>query len=124
MRILIVDDDAMVVESCRRILKEEGISIRMAGNTREARELLEKEERFELMLTDIKMPKQDGFQLVSQAKKRWPDMAILMMTGYLTQETIERGSRGGVEGFIAKPFTPEELVNAIWKNLDKRTAEK
>jgi DNA-binding NtrC family response regulator len=123
MRILIVDDDAMVVESCRRILKEEGISIRMAGNTREARELLEKGERFELMLTDIKMPKQDGFQLVSQVKKKWPDMAILMMTGYLTQETIERGSQGGVEGFIAKPFTPEELVNAIWRNLEKRTAE-
>ncbi len=123
MRILIVDDDAMVVESCKRILKEEGISIQTAGNSRQAKEILEKAERFDLMLTDIKMPKQDGFQLVSQAKKKWPDMAILMMTGYLTQETIEKGSQGGVEGFIAKPFTPEELLNAIWKNLKKKPTE-
>jgi len=117
MRILIVDDDAMVIESCRRILEADGVSVRVAENAMEARKILDEGTTFELMLTDIKMPSQDGFQLISNIKQTWPDMAVLMMTGYLTPETIDRGKSGGAHGFIAKPFTPDELITAIHKTL-------
>jgi DNA-binding NtrC family response regulator len=112
MKVLIVDDDFIVIESCRRILEAEGIAIQKAGNAAQAREILD-QETFDLMLTDIKMPGQDGFQLISQIRNTAPSMPILMMTGYLTPETVEKGRSGGAEGFIAKPFTPEELLRAI-----------
>ncbi|MEE4354858.1 MAG: response regulator [Desulfococcaceae bacterium] len=113
MNILIVDDDPIVVESCRRILEPEGISVRKAGNAVQAVEILEQESNFDLILTDVKMPGKDGFQLLSHIRKTFPMMPILMMTGYLTPETIEKGRSGGAEGFIAKPFTPEELIKAV-----------
>ena len=113
MKILIVDDDFIVIECCRRILEPEGIKIRKAGNAVQAMEIVAEGENFDLMLTDIKMPGQDGFQLISRIRNTAPAMPILMMTGYLTPETVEKGRSGGAEGFIAKPFTPEELLRAI-----------
>ncbi len=117
MKILIVDDEPIVIESCRRILEAEGISVRRAGNALQAKEILHQGESFDLILTDIKMPGQDGFQLISQIRKARPGIPILMMTGYLTPETVEKGRSGGAEGFIAKPFTPEELLRAVENTL-------
>lgn len=113
MNILIVDDDPIVVESCRRILEPEGITVCKAGNATQAMEILDQGKTFDLILTDIKMPGKDGFQLLAHIRNTVPAMPILMMTGYLTPETVEKGRSGGAEGFIAKPFTPEELIKAV-----------
>ncbi|PIE66640.1 MAG: response regulator [Deltaproteobacteria bacterium] len=112
MRILIVDDDAMVVRSCRRILELEGVEIQSADNVEDGLTILTAGE-VDLMLTDIKMPGQDGFELIKQARKIQPELPILMMTGYLTAETIEAGQRAGADNCIAKPFTPDELIQAV-----------
>ncbi len=117
MKILIVDDEPIVIESCRRILEAEGMIVRRAANALQAKEILRQGESFDLILTDIKMPGQDGFQLISQIRKAMPGIPILMMTGYLTPETVEKGRSGGAEGFIAKPFTPEELILAVENTL-------
>ncbi len=117
MRVLIVDDDPMVVESCRRILVAEGIELTVAGSADYAESILIAEAPFDLMLTDIKMPKQDGFHLIARARAAHPDLRVLMMTGYLTPETVERGRQCGANGFIAKPFTPDELVTAVWNTV-------
>ena len=114
MRILIVDDDAIVVHSCRRILEAEGMEIQSADNVEEGMAVLTAE-NVDLMLTDIKMPGQDGFEMIKQARKIRPEMPILMMTGYLTSETIEAGRHAGADNCIAKPFTPEELIQAVQK---------
>ena len=114
MRILIVDDDAIVVHSCRRILETEGMEIQTADNVEAGLSVLAAE-NVDLMLTDIKMPGQDGFEMIKRAKKIRPEMPILMMTGYLTAETIEVGRRAGADNCIAKPFTPEELIQAVQK---------
>ena len=118
MRVLIVDDDPMVVESCRRILVAEGIELTVAGSADYAESILIAEAPFDLMLTDIKMPKQDGFHLIAQARGAHPDLRVLMMTGYLTPETVKRGRQCGANGFIAKPFTPDELVAAVRNTLE------
>ena len=114
MKILIVDDDLMVIESCRRILEAEGIHIKTAASVEEGMKILGAE-LFDLMLTDIKMPGEDGFKLIEKAKALKPEMPILMMTGYLTFETIDKGSSVGADNYIAKPFTPEELIAAVEK---------
>jgi CheY-like chemotaxis protein len=91
----------------------EGMSLTVVGNAHSAQSILATGEAFDLMLTDIKMPKTDGFQLIAQAKAVYPGLKVLMMTGYLTPETVEQGRQSGADGFIAKPFTPDELVAAV-----------
>ncbi len=113
MHVLIVDDDPIVVESCRRILAAEGFQLSIAGNAESATSILESDASVDLILTDIKMPNQDGFQLIAYTSAAHPDLPVLMMTGYLTPETVERGRQSGADGFIAKPFTPDELVTAV-----------
>jgi DNA-binding response OmpR family regulator len=116
MKVLIVDDDTIVVESCRRILHAEGIETRQAGTVEDAKSVLDTD-AFAAMITDIKMPKQDGFQLISWAKKHRPEMLVLMMTGYLTPDTQNKGLNSGADVFIAKPFTPDELLEQLYNNI-------
>ena len=116
MKILIVDDDAIVVQSCVRILEMEGIETQVANTVEEGEKLLSAVGAsfpFALILTDVKMPGQDGFEMIRRARKIRPDIPILMMTGYLTSKPLEKGRRYGADNYIAKPFTPDELVDAV-----------
>ena len=118
MKILIVDDDAIVVESCVRILEMEGIETQVANTVEEGEKLLSAVGAscpFALILTDVKIPGQDGFEMIRRARNISPDIPVLMMTGYLTNKTMEKGRRYGADNYIAKPFTPYELVDAVNK---------
>ena len=112
MNILIVDDDAIVIQSCRRILEAEGHEVRTANSVEQAVIMLE-EQAFDLMVTDIKMPGQDGFAMIREAGKIRPGMPVLVMTGYLMPDTENDIRRLGVVHYIAKPFTPAELIAVI-----------
>jgi len=112
MRVLIVDDNAIVIKSCRRVLEAESIEIHTASTVEKGTALLAGID-FDLMLTDIKMPGRDGFEMITRARQMRPDMPILMMSGYSTVETIANGRRLGADNHIAKPFTPEELLLAV-----------
>ncbi len=116
MKILIVDDDAVVAQSCRRILEAEGAEIHVATGVGAGASKLG-EGAFDLMLTDIKMPGADGFEMIARAGELRPDMPVLVMTGYLTPDTVEEVRRCGAAGYIAKPFTPDELVEAIGNTI-------
>ncbi len=127
MKILIVDDDAIVVQSCIRILHQEGMEIHVADTVEAGEQLLLDKglaAAFDLLLTDVKMPGQDGFEMIRRARKIQPDISIIMMTGYLTPETMEKGRRYGAGNYIAKPFTPDELVDAVRKTTIREEGEK
>ncbi|WDP91815.1 MAG: response regulator [Desulfobacter sp.] len=112
MNILIIDDDPIVVHSCCRILEAEGIKVMTAADVASGIQML-RQGRFDLVITDIKMPGRDGFDLIRTVKAVTPELPVLMMTGYLTGETVARGRQAGADQCIAKPFTPEELVAAV-----------
>lgn len=115
MKILIIEDDYIVAKSCQRILEAEEMKTCVADTVEKGEKLLvtELSPPFDLILTDIKMPGRDGFDMIYEAKKKYPDLPILMMTGYLTVETMKKGCSLGADNYIAKPFTPEELIKAI-----------
>jgi CheY-like chemotaxis protein len=117
MKVLIVDDDWIVLESCRRVLQAEGMAVQAAADAEKAQSLLETGGGFDLILTDIKMPGKDGFELIRTVRERFPQSAILMMTGYLIPEIIQRAQAQGADAVIAKPFTPEELVASVRKTI-------
>ncbi len=112
MKILIVDDDPIVIQSCCRILEADGIKTHTVSTVEMGEKILV-ENTYDLMLTDIKMPGKDGFEMIQRAKEIRPDMPVLIMTGYLTSETVEKSRCFGVNNYIAKPFTPEELLAAV-----------
>jgi DNA-binding NtrC family response regulator len=76
-------------------------------------------ERFNLILMDIKMPGRDGLSLMREVKEKWPDIPVIVMSGYATTETMNQVSETEASCFIEKPFTPDELLDPIRKVLEK-----
>jgi len=121
-KILIVDDDQVVLASCRRILDPEGYEVSLTSNVKEALQMLEKK-IFDIILVDVIMPEYDGIYLIGNVRENLPRLPILVMSGYPTPETISSGMRMGATHFIAKPFTPDELITAVGKALLKGQEE-
>ena len=118
MKILVVDDDAIVVKSCRRILEAEGFEVSTISNAESAVEAI-KNSDFDLLLIDLKMPKRDGMYLMREVKKSWPEIPIIVMSGYPTPKTIADVLNLGANQFIPKPFKPDELTKSIHELLQK-----
>ena len=114
--ILTVDDDRVVLASCKRILESEGFAVSLTPSVKEALQMLE-EKTFDLLLVDVIMPEYDGMYLIGNVRENLPHLPILVMSGYPTPETISSGLQMGATHFIAKPFTPDELINAVHKAL-------
>jgi DNA-binding NtrC family response regulator len=123
MKILVVDDDAIVIKSCRRILEAEGFEVTSVPSADEALEKIKYYE-FDLLLIDVKMPKHDGIFLMREIKKNWPDIPIIVMSGYPTPETIADVLKLGATQFIPKPFRPDELVKSVRQVIQKTPRKK
>ena len=107
-RILIVDDEAIVRTSCRRVLEPVGYEVTDAADAAEGLRLLE-ERAFDLVLTDLKMPGMDGIEFLEQVKTRWPGIQVIVVTGYQTIDTAVRAIKLGAFDYVNKPFSPEQL---------------
>jgi DNA-binding NtrC family response regulator len=112
MKILVVDDDAIVVKSCKRILEAEGFEVITVPSAEDALETVKKYD-FDLLLIDVKMPKRDGMYLMREVKKDLPEIPIIVMSGYPTPETVADVLELGATQFIPKPFRPDELIKTI-----------
>jgi DNA-binding NtrC family response regulator len=123
MKILVVDDDAIVVKSCKRVLEAEGFEISSVSSADQALETVKKYD-FDLLLIDVKMPKHDGFFLMREIKRDVPEMPVVVMSGYPTPETISEVLKSGAVQFIPKPFRPDELIKTIHKAIQKIPSKK
>ena len=122
VKILVVDDDVIVIKSCVRILEAEGFSVCTVPDVDAAMETI-RENEFDLMLIDVKMPKRDGMFLTKEIRKGFPVVPIIVMSGYSTPETIADALASGATGFIAKPFRPDELMKGIRQVLQMPSSE-
>jgi DNA-binding NtrC family response regulator len=112
MRVLVVDDEIIVLKSCRMVLEAEGWEVISAGSVQEALPILESITP-DLLLIDVKMPVYDGMYLMRKVKERKPGIPIIVMSGYPTQETISKAEDLGAALFLPKPFTPDELADTL-----------
>jgi DNA-binding response OmpR family regulator len=112
MKILIVDDERVVLEGCRLVLQSEGYEAILVSSSDFALEIMGKINP-SLLLVDLKMPGHDGIYLLEEVKKQWPEVPIIVMSGYATPETIEEVFVQGADAFLPKPFTPDELLEKI-----------
>jgi DNA-binding NtrC family response regulator len=117
--ILIVDDEDIVRNSCVRILSPEGYVLDTAKNGREAINALTKRS-YDLVLTDLLMPEMTGIELLKRIKEDWPETEAIIITGYGTVQTAVEALKYGAYDYIEKPFTPDSLLNAVGRCLEKR----
>lgn len=111
-RILIVDDEDIVLKSCLRVLQKLDYEIETAYSGQTALDNLEKK-KYDIVVTDLMMPGMDGMQLLEEIKKRYPEVIVIIFTGYATVETARQALKAGAFDYIPKPFTPDELRNVI-----------
>jgi NADH-quinone oxidoreductase subunit E/NADP-reducing hydrogenase subunit HndA len=115
--VLVVDDEQVVLRSCERVLGAEGYYVHTADSARKALELI-RENAYDLMLTDIRMPEMDGIELARQVKEKNPNLDIIIMTGHPSQENIKDALSLRIVDYITKPISPAVLVEAAQKAID------
>ena len=118
-KILVIDDEQIVHESCNRILTEEGYEVKSAFTGQEGFKKIE-EEQFDLVITDLKMPGISGMEALKKIKQDNPNIGIVMVTGYSTAETAVEAMKLGAFDYLPKPFTPDELISVINKAVEKK----
>jgi DNA-binding NtrC family response regulator len=118
MKILVVDDESIVLDSCKRVL-EGRFEVISASSVDAALEVMRREP-IGMILLDIKMPGKDGMSLLRMVKEKWPTIPVMVMSGYSTMETVDQVSKTEAATFIAKPFTPDELVEAVANVINRR----
>jgi formate/nitrite transporter len=123
-RMLVIDDDKTVLESCQRVFKEEGYEVVVASDPWEGLSLASGS-YFDVILCDWKMPGLDGLDVVRELDRRSPDSAVVMITGYPALERATEAMKRGAMDYVSKPFTPEEIIQAVKKALQQKlTTEK
>ncbi len=117
-RILIVDDEDGMRRLLSRVLTREGYETSAVANGTEALRLVASE-RFDLVVTDIKMPEMDGLQLLAELKEYEPSLPIIVITAYGTIENAVQALRSGAYDYIAKPFENDEIKLTVAKAFER-----
>lgn len=118
-QILIVDDEAAIRLTLSALLKRAGFEVTSAENGPEAVAQLERR-AFELMLVDLKMPGMDGMQVVTAARKRQPDLAIIVLTGHGSLDTAVEGLHQGIFDYLLKTTEPAQVIERVKAGLAAR----
>jgi CheY-like chemotaxis protein len=117
-KILIAEDDDAIRDMVVRALNEDGHELTAAPNGAAALDALNRQSgKFDLLLTDVKMPVMDGIALALAAGRDHPEVAIMLMTGFADQHERTRGLDALVHDVIAKPFSVDQIKGAVREAL-------
>jgi putative nucleotidyltransferase with HDIG domain len=116
----VVDDDAQVRHSLARVIEAHGLATIEASSGAEALAILERQGEMPLVISDIYMPEMDGVTFLREALQRYPDMAIVMLTGVAEVTTAVECLKLGALDYISKPVLIEEVRARVDKALEKR----
>ena len=119
-RILVVDDEQHMCDICSRALRHD-YTVVTTSDPDVAIALVSGIERFDLLLTDIKMPALSGLDLAQIAREHDPSIAIIIMTGFASMEHLHQSVQRGVAEFLSKPFELEQLRLAVDQALHRRS---
>jgi DNA-binding NtrC family response regulator len=118
-RILIVDDEEIVLRSCQRILAGRDYEVDTAQEGRAALRRID-ENNIDVLILDIKMPGVDGLEILQRVKETHPDIDVIMITGLHEIEAAVKAMKLGAFDYLPKPFDPAELQMAVARALERR----
>lgn len=119
-RVLVVDDDVHVRALLSALLTHEGYNVFEAGDGLEAVQELQKR-HFEVVISDYRMPRFDGMQLLTMCQLLWPETAVVLVSGE-DSNWVELATRSGVHAWVKKPFGRTELVTSVRRAIEKVSA--
>ena len=114
--VLVVDDEEVIRDVCEQILACEGYTVTTAASGKEALHLVS-ENDYDAVVTDIMMPDMSGLELLEVIKSTSLDVSTIVITGLGTFDMATQSDRLGAREFVVKPFTPDELSQAVRKAL-------
>jgi len=120
VRILLIDDEEIVLDSCAAILLGEDYELATAPDGTRGLALLE-EFRPDIVVVDLKMPGLSGFEVLARIREVDPTIVALVMTGYATVQSAVDAMKQGAYDFLPKPFTPDEFRLIVRRSVEKRT---
>ncbi len=123
-RVLLVDDEPSVLSTLKRLLRHQSYALDTATGGEQALELLG-QQRYDLIVSDMRMPGMSGAELLGRAREQYPMTERILLTGYSDMEdTIQAINDGGIFGYVSKPWDPEQLVALIASGIEKTRKNK
>jgi len=116
--ILVVDDELLIRDLLYDFFQDQGWEISIADNGKKAMEIL-KSKDVDLLLTDIKMPEMDGLDLTGYVRENYPELPVILMTGFPSVDSAVTALRAKVEDYIIKPFN----INQLYKTVESKVKE-
>jgi formate/nitrite transporter len=119
---LVIDDEEVVLESCRKIFSHEGFSVVTTSSPEEGLRLI-KDSKFDVVLCDWKMPGFDGMDVVEEIDSRSPDSAVVMISGFPSVDRATEAMKRGAMDYVPKPFTPQEISDAVNRAVRRKVTQ-
>jgi DNA-binding NtrC family response regulator len=114
--ILIVDDEEIIRDLLAEVLEDYAVSL--AADGREAIDIL-KERKFDLVITDLRMPNVPGEEVVKYARETYPNIGVIVISAYSSLHTVSQSITNGACAFLSKPFSIKELMQTVETALDE-----
>jgi formate/nitrite transporter len=121
-KMLIIDDEEIVLKSCRKIFEAEGFEVVTTANPQEGLKLVS-ERSFDVILCDWMMPGFDGMDVVEEIDKASPNSAVVMISGYPSVGRATEAMKRGAMDYLPKPFRPEEIIEVVKKSVRRKVTE-
>ena len=115
--VMIVDDDAAVLEVVSTLFKDEGYEVTSFVDSRIALTQIQSDASYDILVTDIRMDNVDGLQLIKASRAKHAAVPIIVLSAFLTEEIIDHATELGCWGFVKKPFTPDQVFEVVRQAL-------
>ena len=114
LSILVIDDESVICDACRLVLAEKGHRVDHCLTGNAGLQAIEGGQ-YDLILLDVKLPDVDGMEILKSVKEKGSGPVVIVMTGYSTMSNALQAMKLGAADYLAKPFTDDELVEAVEK---------
>ena len=118
--VLLVDDEVEFVEAFSERLKMRDLEISKAFSGKEALKFLKKNQTVEVVILDVKMPEMDGIETLTEIKKRYPLMEVIMLSGHSTVESAIEGMKKGAFDYLMKPCDMDQIITKVGEAVAKK----
>jgi DNA-binding NtrC family response regulator len=111
--VLVVDDELVVCQSVEKVLRRKGHRVEQALSVAAALSTMDEGKMLDLIIADLMMPQAGGLDLLKAIRESWPDVPVLIITGFSSIRSAVESTKLGAAGYLPKPFTPDELEKAV-----------
>lgn len=121
-RIIVMEDDVNIAKGLATVLADEHYSVRVANDGQSAIDAF-KEETFDLLIADIRLPDMNGLDVIKQVRHHSPDTKIIVITGFVSTTVAVNAMNNGVTDFLPKPFSEQQILKSVKATLQDRADE-